>query len=51
MSKRQFDIGSGNEQISDDDTTTQIQIGWPAVIGVGILMAILIFCIAMIFLI
>lgn len=25
--KTQFDIESGNEQISDDDTTTQIQIG------------------------
>jgi hypothetical protein len=31
--KKQIDIGSGNEQISDDDTI-QIQIGWSPIIVV-----------------
>lgn len=40
--KRQFDIGSGNEQISDNDTTTQIQINFSKWWAIVIILIILI---------
>jgi len=34
--KTKFDIGSGNLQVSDDDTTTMIQIGWKPIVIISI---------------
>ena len=45
--KRQFNVGAGNEQLSDDDTTTQVQVGWwpvwATIFCVAIIVGLLVF--------